>query len=226
MDAVVSLIADGSGRSAVRTELAPTQKTGGMIGAPGCNLTVLVDEAPDSGRGIMFCNAGGITAADVNMMATHGRALIGAVLSRARAFALDLAPMRGAQPRIGRPQFLASVEAAACTETGISAHERALTLGALGDWSSTPASFHSPGHVFPAVPAENPTAWQISDIAYHFCGIRTGALATAWCDILDSRGNVASANWCRDLAHTLGLTLITTGEALAAINADPALYAA
>lgn len=192
-------------------------------------LAILVEDGRGEGRGVMFRDTRGIAAADVNTMATHGRGLIGAVLGRGRAFALDLAPMRGARPRIGRPQFLASVEALDCTETGISAHERALTLRALGNWSSTSASFQSPGHVFPAVPAECPADWQLSDIAYHWCGMREGALATAWCDILDARGNVAAARWCRELAAALGLRVVTAEAALAeiaGIDAEPALRAA
>lgn len=181
-------------------------------------LAVLVQERHGGGRGILFRDAGRMSAADVNMMARHGRGLIGAVLGVGRAFALDLAPMRGAVQRIGRPRFLASVEALACSETGISARERAITLAALGSWSSTPASFRHPGHVVPAIPAEDRADWQLSDIAYHLCGIRDGALATAWCDVLDDRGNVAGARWCRDLAAGLGIPILTDEDALAAID--------
>ena len=197
-------------------------------------LAILIDEVvgeerEGGGRGILFRDAGGITAADVNTMAKHGRGWVGAVLGGGGVFALDLSRVRVATPRIARPRFLASVESLACSETGISAQERATTLAALGSWSSTSASFQSPGHVFPAIPAENRIDWQLSDIAYHFCGIREGALATAWCDVLDDRGNVASARWCRALAAGLGLAVVTTRDALAVIDgyrAEPALRVA
>lgn len=186
---------------------------------PGATLSILVcdNELGGRGRGVMFRVAGGIGADDVNSMARHAGGVVAVAMSEGRAFALDLAPMVGARQRPGCPNFLASVEAFACRETGISAADRAITVDALGSWGARPADFHAPGHVMPATVTPGGRLETIIDVAHAYCAALSGALATAWCDILDQRGNVASADDCRALARLLDLPLIERDVAVAAI---------
>ncbi len=186
-------------------------------GAPRGALSVLVDRSAlnGRGRGILFQAAESISADDVNMMAQHGRGVIGAALTADRAFALGLSPMNDARQRANAPRYMASVEAKACTETGISAGERALTLRTLAAVDCSTADLVSPGHIMPAVvPPQAQVDSRIEVLAYHYAARFNDALAIAWCDILDASGEVADADHCSALAQSLSLPLyIRVGDA-------------
>lgn len=171
------------------------------------SVTVLVDRARGRGpgRGIMLASARGVTAETVNLMARYGRGLISACVTAERAMDLALRPMPEAVSRPGMPRFLVSVEAAACTETGISAAERALTLRVLADPSSTPADIHMPGHIMPCLPPPGSPSSLVAT-ALNYATSHSGSPVAAWCDILDDTGELGSADYCLDLAGRLGMT--------------------
>jgi 3,4-dihydroxy 2-butanone 4-phosphate synthase / GTP cyclohydrolase II len=175
------------------------------------SLSILIDRSAlgRRGRGIFFQPANQISAQDVNLMARHGRGVIGAALTAHRAFALGLSPLATNHSRENAPRYMASVEAKACSETGISAAERAMTLRALGATSTTAADLVSPGHIMPAIVPER--AGQVAGleaIAFHYAVRSNEALAIAWCDILDSGGDVAGWAGCAELSDSLGLPLL------------------
>lgn len=178
------------------------------------SVSILVDggNMGESGRGIVFVDTARLTAKDIMLMATYARGVISVALPLERACALDLAPMRGGVIRPGRPITYASVEALACTETGISAAERCTTMRALGSLQASPADFCSPGHVIvTVVPRRQDRLGQLvplNERAFHLAAQESGALAIAWSDVLDGHGNVASAHECRRLAAQLGLRLL------------------
>jgi 3,4-dihydroxy 2-butanone 4-phosphate synthase/3,4-dihydroxy 2-butanone 4-phosphate synthase/GTP cyclohydrolase II len=67
---------------------------------------------------------------------------------RARLDRLEIPPMPGAGDRHGTA-FHASIDLAAGTGTGVSAHDRAATIRRLADPDARPSDFLQPGHVFP-----------------------------------------------------------------------------
>lgn len=174
-------------------------------------LSVLVDRSAldGRGRGLLFQAAEHITAENVNVMARHGRGVIGAALTADRAFALNLAPMTDTRKRENAPRYMASIEAKACTETGISAAERALTLRTLAARDCAAADLVSPGHIMPAIVAERVLVdVRLETLAFHHAARFNDALAIAWCDILDLDGEVASSVYCAALSRTLSLPLL------------------
>jgi 3,4-dihydroxy 2-butanone 4-phosphate synthase/GTP cyclohydrolase II len=91
-----------------------------------------------------------VTPEAIAFMATHGRGLICAPLPQARATELGLHEMARSEDPYGT-RFTVSVDARAGTTTGISAHDRALTIRKLADPKTTPDDLVSPGHVFPLI---------------------------------------------------------------------------
>ena len=180
-------------------------------------LAILLDDAAlaGAGRGIFFMDAAGITAADVNRMATHGRGVISASMSLSRAFALGIGRMERARVRPDCPAFLASVEASACCETGISAEERALTLRTLGRAETAPGDLKSPGHIMPAVVMENRSV--LPDFGQAIVAA-SGGLVAAWCDILDHRGNVAGTRDVLALAARLQIEVMRANVSVPALH--------
>ncbi len=174
-------------------------------------LSILIDRSAlnQRGRGVFFQQADAIDAQDVNVMARHGRGVIGAALTADRAFALGLTPLNNTHVRNNAPRYMASVEALACTDTGISASERATTLRCLAGADTRPNDLVSPGHIMPAiVPEFSGPDTSLEALAFHHASRSGGALAIAWCDILNDEGDVADWAYCASLAQTLAVPLL------------------
>lgn len=178
---------------------------------PPSRLAILIDRGAFSGRGraIFLKSAVTVSPDDVNVMATHGRGIVSAALRPERAYALHLYPMGKPSPERAAATYVTSVEAARCTETGISTAERALTLNTLGDNSSRPEDLVTPGHIMPAViRREAPGALELVSLALDYESQTSGADVLAWCDILDEQGDVAGTAFCIDLAGRVGCPIL------------------
>lgn len=178
---------------------------------PASRLAILIDQNALSGRGraIFFKAAATISPDEVNVMATHGRGIISAAMRPERAYALQLYPMRKLSLDRAASTYFTSVEAAQCTETGISTSERALTLNTLGDRSSSSEDLVTPGHIMPAVISrEAPGALELVSLALDYELQTSGADAIAWCDILDEQGDVACTAFCAELAGRVGCPIL------------------
>lgn len=171
---------------------------------------ILIDpgEASGKGRGLMFSPAFDVTAETVNLMARFARGVISAGLGTDRAIQLGLTPMPRTSSRRGMPHYLASVEAVACKETGISAAERAMTLRCLADPQSSPADLHSPGHVMPCIIPLSADTDPLLRRAHEIAQSLGPTDVFVWSDILDETGERASADYCRTLARDLDLNVL------------------
>ena len=114
------------------------------------NMVILVDDEDRENEGDFICAAELITPEIVNFMATYGRGLICAPLPEERCNELELKLMVGVNTSFHGTPFTVSVDLLGhgCT-TGISASDRAKTIKALVDSSTSPEDLGRPGHVFP-----------------------------------------------------------------------------
>lgn len=92
-----------------------------------------------------------VTKEHVNFMINNGRGLICVPLSNATAKKLNLPLMVHEHVGTYETAFTVSVDVKAGTHTGISSHDRALTISALGNANSVASDFVRPGHVFPLI---------------------------------------------------------------------------
>lgn len=102
---------------------------------------------------LFLAEAASITPDQVNLMATHGRGLVGIAMRPRRAAELGLS----LQPRRGRsftPLYTQSIEARYNVETGISTADRAQTI--LAAVAGDEAGIATPGHVFPYLAEGDP----------------------------------------------------------------------
>ncbi|MDZ4691846.1 3,4-dihydroxy-2-butanone-4-phosphate synthase [Terricaulis sp.] len=117
-------------------------------------MFILVDEEDRENEGDLVIPAQFATPAQVNFMAKHGRGLICLSLTPERAEVLGLDPMTPRnQTRMGTA-FTVSIEAREGVSTGISAHDRALTIATAIDPTKDRRDIVSPGHVFPLTARE------------------------------------------------------------------------
>ncbi len=113
-------------------------------------VIIVVDDEDRENEGDFVVAAETITPEIVNFMATHGRGLICTPLPEDRCEELELELMVGNNTALHATPFTVSVDlnGHGCT-TGISAYDRAKTIKALVDPSTTPEDLGRPGHIFP-----------------------------------------------------------------------------
>jgi 3,4-dihydroxy-2-butanone 4-phosphate synthase/GTP cyclohydrolase II len=112
-------------------------------------MIVVVDDEDRENEGDLTMAADMVTPEAINFMATHGRGLICLAMTCERLDELDLAPMATDNTALHGTAFTVSIDAKEGVTTGISAHDRAHTIKAAVDPSSTSDDFARPGHVFP-----------------------------------------------------------------------------
>lgn len=112
-------------------------------------MFILIDEEDRENEGDLVIPAQFATPDKVNFMARYGRGLICLTLTPERTEQLGLDPMTPRnQTRMGTA-FTISIEAREGVSTGISAHDRALTIATAIDPTKDSRDIVSPGHVFP-----------------------------------------------------------------------------
>ncbi len=112
-------------------------------------MFVLVDEQDRENEGDLVIPAQMATPDVINFMATHGRGLICLALTQERVQQLGLPLMPQSNASRLQTNFTVSIEASHGVSTGISAPDRARTIAAAIDQSTTPEDLSTPGHVFP-----------------------------------------------------------------------------
>jgi len=115
------------------------------------NIVVLVDDEDRENEGDLVFAADFVTAEKVNFLARHGRGLICMPVTEAHAARLALRPMVSENRSRHGTNFTVSIEAAEGIATGISAHDRALTIRVASSAGATAADIVQPGHVFPLI---------------------------------------------------------------------------
>ncbi len=110
---------------------------------------IVVDDENRENEGDLVMAAEKITPQAINFMAKEARGLICAALLPARIEELKLPPMSTDNTALHKTAFTVSVDAAKGGTTGISAHDRALTVKLLLNQDTRPEDLAKPGHIFP-----------------------------------------------------------------------------
>ncbi|MFL6595975.1 MAG: 3,4-dihydroxy-2-butanone-4-phosphate synthase, partial [Chthoniobacterales bacterium] len=112
-------------------------------------IVIVTDDADRENEGDLVMAAEKATPEAVNFMTKFGRGLICVPISNERAEQLGLQRMVAQNREMYKTDFTVSVDAARGVTTGISAHDRALTINIIADPKSTPDDLVQPGHIFP-----------------------------------------------------------------------------
>lgn len=120
----------------------------------GC--CVLIDDLSEPNRAVLVAAARGMSSCLMNRLITLSMGLPCVAISPARAQAFMLDEMSRptslppSVPQAASPiKYCLSVEAREGVSTGISAHDRAVTVSILGEENPSPRQLVKPGHVFP-----------------------------------------------------------------------------
>ncbi|MBJ6363472.1 bifunctional 3,4-dihydroxy-2-butanone-4-phosphate synthase/GTP cyclohydrolase II [Paenibacillus sp. GCM10012307] len=114
---------------------------------------IVVDDEDRENEGDLIALADRVTPEVINFMITEARGLVCVPITQERAEQLELPPMVNHNTDYHGTAFTVSVDHISTT-TGISAHERAMTVKSLIDPKSGPADYRRPGHIFPLIAKE------------------------------------------------------------------------
>jgi 3,4-dihydroxy 2-butanone 4-phosphate synthase / GTP cyclohydrolase II len=113
------------------------------------SMVVVVDDEDRENEGDLVMAAEDVTPEAVAFFLQHTSGYICAPIEPERADDLELPLMVQANTEAQRTAFLVSIDFAHGTSTGISAQDRAATVRALADPTTTARDFNRPGHVNP-----------------------------------------------------------------------------
>lgn len=115
-------------------------------------VVIVVDDEDRENEGDFVTAARNATPEIINFMATHGRGLVCAPITKERADALHLDLMVGQNTAVYETNFTVSIDLQGygCT-TGISASDRSKTIKAMIDPNIHYQELGRPGHIFPLI---------------------------------------------------------------------------
>jgi 3,4-dihydroxy 2-butanone 4-phosphate synthase/GTP cyclohydrolase II len=129
------------------TQLSPIEDI--IAEAKAGRMVILVDDEDRENEGDLVIPAQFCDADAVNYMAKHARGLICLALEKAQVERLGLPPMARHNSSRHATAFTVSIEAREGVTTGISAADRAHTIGTAINPLAQPHDIASPGHIFP-----------------------------------------------------------------------------
>ncbi|HQR03152.1 MAG: 3,4-dihydroxy-2-butanone-4-phosphate synthase [Proteobacteria bacterium] len=175
-------------------------------------MVVVVDEATGNGAGCLVMAADAVDEAAVNFMVKEARGLVCVAISEERRRRLNL-PLMAKDTRRGN-RYTVSVEAAQGVSTGISAADRALTIGVLVAGDTQPDDLVQPGHIFPLVAQPDGVLRRggFEEAGVDLATLAGRAPAAAMVEILDDAGEVARGPALEAFARRHGLPLCSIGE--------------
>ena len=113
------------------------------------HMVVIADDEDRENEGDLIMAAQSVTPEAIAFIVRHSSGIICQPMTRERLEQLRLPQMVSDNSESHRTAFTVSVDCKHGTTTGVSAHDRALTIRALADPASKPEDFARPGHIFP-----------------------------------------------------------------------------
>ena len=112
-------------------------------------FVIVVDDEDRENEGDLIIAAELITPEKVNFMLKHARGVLCAPITLARCQELDLPHQVVSNTSVLGTPFTVTIDKLEGCTTGVSASDRAATIRALADPTSTPETFGRPGHINP-----------------------------------------------------------------------------
>jgi 3,4-dihydroxy 2-butanone 4-phosphate synthase/GTP cyclohydrolase II len=176
-------------------------------------VVVVVDAEDRENEGDFVCAASSVTPEIVNFMISHGRGQVCMPILPDVSRRLDLPMMVEANSAPLGTAFTVPVDHVT-SKTGITAAERATTITAILDPTTTAADFVRPGHLFPLVAKEGGVLRRAghTEAAVDLARLAELPPAGVLCEILDDSGNRADRESLFALAKQHSLEIISIEE--------------
>ncbi|MET3695966.1 bifunctional 3,4-dihydroxy-2-butanone-4-phosphate synthase/GTP cyclohydrolase II [Bacillus oleivorans] len=173
-------------------------------------VIIVCDDEDRENEGDFIAIAEYATPEVINFMATEGRGLICTPITEELASQLQLKPMTDINTDQHGTAFTISVDHQETT-TGISAHERSLTIQKMINSSSQPKDFKRPGHVFPLIAKNGGVLRRAghTEAAVDLARLAGKQPAGVICEIMNEDGTMARVPQLKKIAEKHNLKLIT-----------------
>ena len=180
-------------------------------------FVIVVDDEDRENEGDLICAAEKITPEMVNFMLKNARGVLCAPVTISRAQELELPhQVQDNTSLLGTPFTVTVDKIEGCT-TGVSAHDRAATIRALADPTSTAQSFGRPGHISPLYAQDNGVLRRSghTEAAIDLCKLCSLYPAGALIEIMNDDGTMARMPQLVAFAKVHNLKIITIKDMIA-----------
>lgn len=180
-------------------------------------FVIVVDDEDRENEGDLIIAAEKITPEKVNFMLKHARGVLCAPIMLSRCEELDLPHQVTDNTSVLGTPFTVTVDKLEGCTTGVSAHDRAATILALADPTSTPQTFGRPGHINPLYAQDNGVLRRSghTEAAVDLCRLAGLYPAGALMEIMNEDGSMARMPELQKLATEWGMKIITIADLIA-----------
>lgn len=180
-------------------------------------FVIVVDDEDRENEGDLIIAAEKITPEKVNFMLKNARGVLCVPITLSRCKELDLPhQVMDNTSMLGTPFTVTVDKLEGCT-TGVSAHDRAETIKALADPTSTPRTFGRPGHINPLYAQDNGVLRRSghTEAAIDLCKMAGLYPAGALMEIMNDDGTMARLSELKKLAEQYDLKIISIKDMIA-----------
>jgi 3,4-dihydroxy 2-butanone 4-phosphate synthase/GTP cyclohydrolase II len=180
-------------------------------------MVIVVDDENRENEGDLIVAAEKAIAESINFMIRHGRGLVCLAATGRRLDELEIRPMVRENTDKRETAFTVSIDVREGTSTGISAHDRALTIKKFIDPRAKPQDFSRPGHIFPLRAKEGGVLTRAghTEAAVDLARLARLYPAGVICEIINEDGTMARLPQLQAFAKGHGLRIITIKDLIA-----------
>ncbi len=177
-------------------------------------FVIIVDDESRENEGDLALAAEKVTPEAINFMAREGRGLICVAMTGERLDKLSLPMMVMENTATFGTAFTISVDAKKGVTTGISAHDRAVTIEALIDPATVPDDLARPGHIFPLRAKEGGVLVRAGQTEASVDLAKLAGLQPAGiiCEVMDVDGTMARLPRLEEIAAQHGIRIISVAQ--------------
>ena len=181
------------------------------------NFVIVVDDEDRENEGDFIIAAEKITPEKVNFMLTHGRGVLCAPITEERCAELELDMQVSSNTSIYETPFTVTVDLLEGCTTGVSMHDRAMTIRALADPKTKPSDLGRPGHVNPLRARSRGVLRRAGHTEASFDLAKLAGLypAAALIEIINEDGTMARLPQLVEVARRFGLKIISIKDLIA-----------
>lgn len=179
-------------------------------------MAIILDDEDRENEGDLVCAAEHITPEKVNFMLRYGRGTLCVPLSRSRCEQLQLAPQVMQNTTSYGTAFTVAIDAHRKfgTTTGVSAHDRAITIRRTIEETAVPEDFVRPGHVNPLIARDGGVLVRAGQTegSVDLCRLAGLMQAAAIIEILNDDGTMARLPDLRKFSDRHGIRICTIAD--------------
>lgn len=189
-------------------------KSGGFV--------IVTDDEGRENEGDLFLLASAATTEKLAFMVRYTSGVICVAMTETRSRQLHLPLMVKNNQDTKRTAFTVTVDAKHGITTGISAAERAITIKALGDLSTTAEDFVRPGHIFPLIAHEDglPARQGHTEAVVEMCRLVGATEVGVISELVNEDGSMMRGEALENFSNSHDIPIITIAALLELIKSQ------